>query len=78
MDTFLVTYRYFTTGKFVLQSLINFYRQLEEERTGKRHQDPNFQKEIVNNNNNDEEKKDQNQGRKISMYFVIYVWNMKN
>ena len=56
MDTFLVTYRYFTTGKFVLQSLVRFYEQLEEERTGKRKVVQNSQDDVSKDNNHNERK----------------------
>ena len=56
-----MTYRYFTTGKFVLQSLVNFYDQLEEERTGKRRNVQKTQQEFVSKDDNDNE-------RKTSMY----------
>ena len=55
MDTFLVTYRYFTTGKFVLQSLVNFYNQLEEQRTGKRRLVQSNQDSVSKDNNDNEE-----------------------
>ena len=63
MDTFLVTYRYFTTGKFVLQSLIDFYHQLEEQRTGKPRQLQKAPAEEAKDNDNKE-------SRKISKYFT--------
>ena len=62
MDTFLVTYRYFTNGKHVLQSLIAFYHQLEEDRTGKNKQLENGHAGDANNNTGE---------RKISKCFVI-------
>ena len=57
MDTFLVTYRYFTNGKHVLQALIAFYHQLEEDRTGKNKQLENGHAGDANNNNDNGERK---------------------
>ncbi|XP_065059663.1 ras-specific guanine nucleotide-releasing factor 1-like [Rhopilema esculentum] len=56
MDTFLVTYRYFTTGKVVLQALIKFYHQLEEERTGQYKQLTNGDAKEPNNNTTERKK----------------------
>lgn len=50
MDTFLVTYRYFTNGKHVLQALIAFYHHLEEDRTGTNKQLENGHDGDANNN----------------------------
>ena len=66
MDTFLVTYRYFTTGKFVLQSLVNFYHHLEEQRTGKQRTLLSPPTDFANNE--DDENKDNSGERKISMF----------
>eukprot|EP00794_Sanderia_malayensis_P009802 gene9802-10807_t len=49
-DTFLVTYRYFTTGRFVLQALINFYKQLEDDRNHANGVET-FAEEKLDNNN---------------------------
>ena len=75
MDTFLVTYRYFTTGKVVLHALIKFYHQLEEERTGKHQQLTNGDAKEPNNNTTERKKSEKAKFNFVSFALFAVAYN---